>query len=158
MTTSEAGGNGPGWNGARLGVLLSPLVISVSVLGACGGDGGSGGAASGNAVTGRFHPPPIQVDVPKAARDACSVSSPTIDRIKKDGVLFWAIGVSPPFGFELEPGKWAGVEAQNAAELATILGRRGMARLRQRVGGGSPRIGSHDRAPGLLAGAVGGVT
>ena len=50
------------------------------------------------------------------------MSSPTIDRIKKDGVLFWAIGVSPPFGFELEPGVWAGVEAQNAAELATLLG------------------------------------
>jgi ABC-type amino acid transport substrate-binding protein len=50
------------------------------------------------------------------------VSSPTIDRIKKEGVLFWAIGVSPPFGFELDSGVWAGVEAQNAAELATILG------------------------------------
>lgn len=50
------------------------------------------------------------------------MSSPTIDRIKKAGALFWAIGVSPPFGFELERGEWAGVEAQNAAELATILG------------------------------------
>jgi ABC-type amino acid transport substrate-binding protein len=50
------------------------------------------------------------------------VSSPIIDRIKNDGVLFWAIGVSPPFGFELARGAWAGVEAQNAAELATILG------------------------------------
>ena len=50
------------------------------------------------------------------------MSSPTIDRIKKEGVLFWGIGVSPPFGFELERGVWAGVEAQNAAELATILG------------------------------------
>jgi ABC-type amino acid transport substrate-binding protein len=45
-----------------------------------------------------------------------------IDRIKKEGVLFWAIGVSPPFGFELKRSEWAGVEAQNAAELATILG------------------------------------
>ena len=55
-------------------------------------------------------------------RRACDVSSPTIDQIKTEGVLFWAIGVSPPFGFELERGVWAGVEAQNAAELATILG------------------------------------
>jgi cyclohexadienyl dehydratase len=53
---------------------------------------------------------------------ACDVSSPTIDRIKKEGVLFWAIGVSPPFGFQPERGVWAGVEAQNAAELANILG------------------------------------
>ncbi len=58
----------------------------------------------------------------EAVREACDAPSPTIDRIKKEGVLFWAIGVSPPFGFELEPGVWAGVEAQNAAELATILG------------------------------------
>jgi ABC-type amino acid transport substrate-binding protein len=53
---------------------------------------------------------------------ACDVPSPTIDRIKREGVLFWAIGVSPPFGFQLKLGVWAGVEAQNAAELATILG------------------------------------
>ena len=57
-----------------------------------------------------------------AVRSACDVSSPTIDRIKDEGVLFWAIGVSPPFGFEVDGGVWAGVEAQNAAELATILG------------------------------------
>ena len=50
------------------------------------------------------------------------MSSPTIDRIKKEGALFWAIGVSPPFGFEVERGLWTGVEAQNAAELANILG------------------------------------
>ena len=50
------------------------------------------------------------------------MSSPTIDRIKQAGVLFWAIGVSPPFSFRLANGDWAGVEAQNAAELATILG------------------------------------
>jgi ABC-type amino acid transport substrate-binding protein len=58
----------------------------------------------------------------KVERRACDVSSPTIDRIKREGVLFWAIGVSPPFGFELERGVWTGVEAQNAAELATVLG------------------------------------
>ena len=57
-----------------------------------------------------------------AVREACDASSPTIDRIKKEGALFWAIGVSPPFGFEVERGVWTGVEAQNAAELATILG------------------------------------
>jgi ABC-type amino acid transport substrate-binding protein len=91
-------------------------------LAACGGDPGTGQVASGNAATGRFDPPAIPTDVDEAVRTACDVSSPTIDRIKKAGVLFWAIGVSPPFGFELQPGIWAGVEAQDAAELATILG------------------------------------
>ena len=118
MTTSPAGGHRRG----RTRVVLSAIAILACVLAACGGvrDGGEG--ASGNAATGRFQPPPIQTDVPAAVRKACDASSPTIDRIKKEGALFWAIGVSPPFGFEIQPGEWAGVEAQNAAELATILG------------------------------------
>jgi ABC-type amino acid transport substrate-binding protein len=122
MTTSEARRHGGGWSGARLAVVLSALAISMAALAACGGDDAGPEAASGNAATGRFHPPAIQTDVDEAVREACAVSSPTIDRIKKEGVLFWAIGVSPPFGFELERGVWAGVEAQNASELATILG------------------------------------
>ena len=122
MTTSEAGRHGRGWSGARVAVVLSALAILAAVLAACGGDDEGGEAASGNAATGKFHPPAIQTDVGETVRAACDVSSPTIDRIKKEGVLFWAIGVSPPFGFELERGVWAGVEAQNAAELATILG------------------------------------
>jgi ABC-type amino acid transport substrate-binding protein len=121
MTTSEAGCHGRGWGGARLAVVLSALAILTSVLAACGGGHGAA-AAAGNAATGRFRPPPIRTDVPEAVRKACDVPSPTIDRIRKDGALFWAIGVSPPFGFELQRGVWAGVEAQNAAELATILG------------------------------------
>ncbi len=110
-----------GWSGGRLAAVVSAIAILSSGLTACGGDP-TGGEASGNVATGRFDPPPIQTDVPDAVREACAASSPTIDRIKKEGVLFWAIGVSPPFGFELERGEWAGVEAQNAAELATILG------------------------------------
>jgi ABC-type amino acid transport substrate-binding protein len=121
MTTSEARRHGRGWSGARLALVLSALAIVTAVPSACGGGGGDA-AASGNAATGRFHPPAIQTHVTAAVRKACDVSSPTIDRIRKEGVLFWAIGVSPPFGFELERGMWAGVEAQNAAELATILG------------------------------------
>jgi ABC-type amino acid transport substrate-binding protein len=122
MTTSEARRHGRGWSGARRAVVLTALAVLTAVLAACGGDHGGSGAASGNAGTGKFDPPAIQTDVDEAVRKACDVSSPTIDRIKKDGVLFWAIGVSPPFGFEVERGVWAGVEAQNAAELATILG------------------------------------
>jgi ABC-type amino acid transport substrate-binding protein len=122
MTTSQARRHGRGWSGARLAVVLSALAILTALIPACGGDAGRSEAASGNAATGRFHPPAIRTDVDEAVRKACDVSSPTIDRIKKEGVLFWAIGVSPPFGFELERGVWTGVEAQNAAELATILG------------------------------------
>ena len=122
MTTSEARRPGRGWSRARLAVVLSALAIATAALGACGGDHAGGGAASGNAGTGKFHPPAIQTDVSESVGKACAVSSPTLDRIKKEGVLFWGIGVSPPFGFLLERGVWAGVEAQNAAELATILG------------------------------------
>ena len=106
----------------RLVVVLSALAIVAAVLPGCGGDEAENGAASGNAATGKFDPPAIPTDVDEAVREACDVSSPTIDRIKKEGALFWAIGVSPPFGFEVERGVWTGVEAQNAAELATILG------------------------------------
>jgi ABC-type amino acid transport substrate-binding protein len=94
----------------------------MALLAACGGSHEGAETASGNAATGGFHPPAIQTGVDPSVRMACDVSSPTIDRIKKEGVLFWAIGVSPPFGFQPERGVWAGVEAQNAAELANILG------------------------------------
>jgi ABC-type amino acid transport substrate-binding protein len=108
---------------ARLGAVLGALTILAGAPAACGGaDGAADGVAGGNAMAGRFHPPPIATDVPAAVRTACSASSPTLDRIREAGVLFWGIGVSPPFGFEIQPGRWAGVEAQNAAELATILG------------------------------------
>jgi ABC-type amino acid transport substrate-binding protein len=120
MTTPQARRHERRWSG-HLAVVLSAFAILTGVLAACGGDDGVE-AASGNAATGKFHPPGIQTDVDAAVREACDVSSPTIDRIKREGVLFWAIGVSPPFGFELERGVWAGVEAQNAAELATVLG------------------------------------
>jgi ABC-type amino acid transport substrate-binding protein len=122
MTASDARRHGAGRSRARLAVVLSALAISTAVLAACGGDDGGDAAASGNAATGRFHPPAIRTDVDERVRKACDVSSPTIDRIRRERVLFWGIGVSPPFGFALERGVWAGVEAQNAAELATILG------------------------------------
>jgi ABC-type amino acid transport substrate-binding protein len=122
MTTSGAGGHGRGWRRATLGLVLSVLAVLASLLAACGGDRHGVPGASGNATTGRFDPPPIQTEVPAAVRDACAASSPTIDRIKKAGALFWGIGASPPFAFEVSRGKWAGVEAQNAAELASILG------------------------------------
>jgi ABC-type amino acid transport substrate-binding protein len=103
-------------------LVLVAAATAMGVPGACGDDDEGGDIASGNTATGRFDPPAIPTQVSEAVRKACDVPSPTIERIKRAGVLFWAIGVSPPFGFELEPGVWAGVEAQNAAELATVLG------------------------------------
>ena len=100
-----------------LAVLLSALIV----LGACGGEGARP-TSSGNAGSGGFDPPPIQTRFPEAVTRACSAPSPTIERIKREGTLFWAIGATPRFGFKLRDGRWAGVEAQNAAELATLLG------------------------------------
>lgn len=104
-----------------MAIVLCALTLLTVGLAGCGGDEGHE-QASGNAGTGRYDPPPIPTEVPEGVAQACDVSSPTIDRIKQAGVLFWAIGISPPFSFRLANGDWAGVEAQNAAELATILG------------------------------------
>ena len=101
-------------------MVLGAVAIS-SALAACGGSGARQ-VVSGNTANGRFHPPPIQTKFPDAVTKACDASSPTLDRIRREGVLFWAIGATPRFGFRLKSGKWAGVEAQNAEELATLLG------------------------------------
>jgi ABC-type amino acid transport substrate-binding protein len=107
----------------RLAAALGALALAAAAPVSCGGgDRDTPAMASGNAGTGRFHPPAIPNTVNPAVKRACAMPSPTIDRIKRERVLFWAIGVSPPFGFQLKLGVWAGVEAQNAAELATILG------------------------------------
>ncbi len=61
--------------------------------------------------------------VPAAVKSACQpAQSPRIADIQKRGELGWGIGVSPPFGFKQPTGEWAGVEADNAKELANILG------------------------------------
>lgn len=101
---------------ARWGALLSAPIV----LAACGGGGDQ--APTGNASVGGFDPPPIQTRFPAAVKQACSAHSPTLDRVRREGTLFWAIGATPRFGFKLRDGRWAGVEAQNAAELATLLG------------------------------------
>src|SRR3954454_19559903 len=116
MTTSEAGRHGRWPSRAQLAGAVVALVVLAVVLILSGGGRAPPTVASGNAGFGRFHPPPVPTRVSAPVRRACAVSSPTLDRIRKDGVLFWAIGVSPPFGFEIRGGVWAGVEAQNAAE------------------------------------------
>jgi ABC-type amino acid transport substrate-binding protein len=124
MTTSEAARHGRVRRRARPGVVPGALAIAVAaVVASCGGgEGGGSVRASGNAASGGFHPPALPARVSAPVRRACDVSSPTIDRIRRDGVLFWGIGVSPPFAFEVSRGRWGGLEAQNAAELAAVLG------------------------------------
>jgi ABC-type amino acid transport substrate-binding protein len=84
--------------------------------------GASVGVAAPTGEKATYNPPPIIGAVPASLKSACSSTTGRIAAIKKRGTLNWAIGVSPPFGFKLPNGQWAGVEAQNAAELAKILG------------------------------------
>lgn len=87
---------------------------------AIGGTGGSG-PTSEDLDSDRLGAP-ISEGFSQAAVDACSVSSPTLDAIRERGTLHWGIGISPPFGFKANDGSWAGVEADNARELAALLG------------------------------------
>ncbi len=60
---------------------------------------------------------------PSSVTSACTAAkSPKIAAIRKAGTLNWGIGISPPFGFTGTSSKWQGVEAENAVELADILG------------------------------------
>ena len=66
---------------------------------------------------------PLTADFDKSVVTACSATgSDTLDAIRDRGALNWAIGVSPPFGFKADDGSWSGVEADNARELAAVLG------------------------------------
>lgn len=62
-------------------------------------------------------------EVPAAVAEACSAdTSETIAAIQTRGTLEWATGISPPFTFTDDSGAYIGVEPDNAAELADILG------------------------------------
>ena len=98
-----------------IALLVGALLFGLT---ACGGDSSD---VAYDVKMGDFTPPSILGDIPGAVSTACQ-SGGLIDEVKKRGTLNWAIGVSPPFGFKLEDGTWAGVEAQAAAELAKILG------------------------------------
>lgn len=65
--------------------------------------------------------PPVNGPWPDEVVASCQAESPTLDRIRDSGELNWAIGISPPFGFRDASGDYAGVEIDNAAELANLL-------------------------------------
>jgi ABC-type amino acid transport substrate-binding protein len=113
-----------------LKTLLCALPLAVALT-ACGsGQSDSGSTSQGGFEWGNVEavdsaragaPKPIASEPEISA--ACSADkSPTIAAIKKAGVLHWGIGISPPFGFTGPSGKWQGVDSENAAELANILG------------------------------------
>lgn len=105
-------------------------VLATSVLMGLAGCGSSnpatpptGGGIATNSAAAKFPRPPVNGPVSPAVRSVCSPdSSPTIKKIKDRGTLQWALGISPPFGFKDQQGHYAGVEVDNAAELAHILG------------------------------------
>lgn len=66
---------------------------------------------------------PAPEAVSAAVTEACTPeNAPRIAEIAERGTLAWGIGISPPFGFKDAQGEFAGIEADNAAELAGILG------------------------------------
>lgn len=122
---------GPAPSRQRRSAALTVACIVMLTLTSCGGkssgkaSGPAGGLTYGN--TEKVDSQRAGAPDPKAATDtvkqACSQkASPTIARIQKAGTLNWGIGVSPPFGFTGPSGNWQGVEAENAVELAHILG------------------------------------
>ncbi len=88
--------------------------------------GGSEAAAGGVDVSepsAEFEQPGVEGPFADAVAEACTPeSSPKIAEIQERGTLQWAVGISPPFAFKDASGAYAGVEADNAAELANILG------------------------------------
>ena len=99
------------------GLCATALLVSGCAIGGAG----AGGQAGGPIDSGRLGAP-ITSGFSAAAVKACEAASPTLDAIRDRGTLHWGIGISPPFGFKQGDGSWAGVEADNARELAALLG------------------------------------
>ncbi|MBB4699606.1 ABC transporter substrate-binding protein [Sphaerisporangium siamense] len=107
----------------RRGAVLVMAMVAASITSACAvGVESTSGTASAPKAEDRAGAPRT-TGFPSAVTTACQAgASPTIDEIRKRGELRWGIGVSPPFGFKQPDGSWGGVEADNAQELAAILG------------------------------------
>jgi ABC-type amino acid transport substrate-binding protein len=105
-------------------------IAALTLLGGCAI--GSGGSSTGTTTGGDSAGAPASApsDRPgapltqfsQAVTDACAGDSPTLKAIRDRKVLQWGIGVTPPFAFKQPDGTWAGVEADNATELAALLG------------------------------------
>lgn len=81
------------------------------------------GASEAQVTSDEFSRPPTAAPQTPEISAACTPEgSPTIAAIQERGSLNWAIGISPPFGFKDAQGEYVGVEVDNAAELAGILG------------------------------------
>jgi len=99
--------------------ILSSVATTTLLLSGCAVGATGGGVSSGdNSRAGA----PIAEGFGDEAIAACSAPSETLDAIRDRGTLNWGIGISPPFGFKDTDGNWAGVEADNAQELANLLG------------------------------------
>jgi ABC-type amino acid transport substrate-binding protein len=101
--------------------------VSVTLSAACASSESTD--AGGSELVGDVDPgkvstvrPPTDPPVAPAVAAACAADkSPTIAQIQSRGYINWATGISPPFGFK-DDGAFVGVEPDNAAELAHILG------------------------------------
>lgn len=112
---------------ARATVATAVTALVLALSGCAVGDSGGGTSASADQDAAGGAPAragaPVLDGFSDAVVQACDAQkSPVIQRIQDRGVLQWGIGISPPFGFKDGSGNWAGVEADNAQELAAILG------------------------------------
>jgi ABC-type amino acid transport substrate-binding protein len=108
----------------RIPVRIAALTAAAALLAGCAIGGSTAPAPAAAPSSGGESRPgsPISSGFDESIVKACSADSPTLKAIKDRGVLQWGIGVSPPFGFKAGDGSWVGVEADNARELAAILG------------------------------------
>lgn len=105
----------------RSATLLGAVVCAAS-LGLAGCAISVPGADPTSAPTSDRPGAPMTEGFAQAVVDACAGDSPTLDAIRERGTLQWGIGTTPPFAFKGTDGSWSGVEADNARELAAILG------------------------------------
>jgi len=101
---------------------IAVLAVAIGLLSGCAIGGSTAPAATSSSGSESRPGAPVTSGFDAAVVKACDVGSPTLSAIKERGTLQWGIGVSPPFGFKDSDGSWVGVEADNARELAALLG------------------------------------
>lgn len=114
---------------AMITLCLRGLVVAAltGALAACGSSDST--PNSGGELVGTVDPNKVSIQrpatdpavAPDVAAACTPEKSPLIKQIQSRGYVNWATGVSPPFAFKSD-GNFAGVEPDNAAELAHILG------------------------------------